>query len=73
MDIELTTSVVLTREEVAARLHAIADDLARHNAMTIVRYGRRAVVDVPDDVEFNVECELGDESEIEIEISWPTG
>lgn len=71
MDIELTSRLLLSREEAARRLHALADDLARHNALTLVRDGRRVVVDVPDQVNFKMECELGDGNEIELELSWP--
>lgn len=60
----------LRREEAAARLHEIADQLARHNEITFVQSGRDVTVSVPDQVELSVEVEVGEKSEIEIEISW---
>ena len=67
---ELSRSETLRREQVAERLRQIADQLARHNRIEVVEEGRRYTVQVPDEVQFNVEVEIGDESEIEIEISW---
>lgn len=61
----------LGREEAAARLRALADQLGRHNEVTFVKGGKDVTVRVPDQVEFSLEVEVGDdESEIEIEISW---
>ena len=58
------------REEAAARLHALADALARHNEVEFVRHGKRITVDVPDEVDLKVEVELGEENELEIELTW---
>lgn len=61
----------LSREEAAAVLHRLADDLARHNDLEFTRDGLRYTVDVPDAVELEVEIEIGDkESELEVKISW---
>ena len=61
----------LSREDAAARLHALADALARHNEIEFVRDGRRITVDVPDEVNLKIEVELGDdERELEIELTW---
>lgn len=61
----------LRREEAAARLHALADALARNNAVEFDREGRRITVRVPDDVDLKIEVELADdESELEIELTW---
>jgi amphi-Trp domain-containing protein len=61
----------LGREEAAARLHALADALARHNEIEFVRDGRRITVDVPAEVNLKIEVELGDdERELEIELTW---
>jgi amphi-Trp domain-containing protein len=60
----------LRREEAAERLHALADALARNNAIEFDRDGRRITVRVPDDVELKIEVELGDENELEIELTW---
>ena len=67
---ETDTTERLSREQAAARLHAIADALARHNSLEFVRGGHRVTVAVPDEVELNVECEVGEKGELEIEISW---
>ena len=59
------------REEAAARLHALADALARHNSVEFDRAGRRITVRVPDEVDLKVEVELGDDkNELEIELTW---
>ena len=58
------------REEAAARLHALADALARNNSVEFERAGRRITVHVPDQVDLKVEVELGDENELEIELTW---
>lgn len=59
------------REEAAARLHALADALARNNAVEFDRAGRRITVRVPDQIDLKIEVEIGDdESELEIELTW---
>ena len=68
--IETTTESVLRREEAAARLRQLADQIARHNQIEFVRDGLRYSARIPDEVTLKVEIELGSESEIEIEISW---
>lgn len=60
----------MSREDAAARLRAIADVLARNNQIELERDGRRITVAVPDQVELKVEVEVGEENELEIEISW---
>lgn len=60
----------MSREDAAARLHAIADVLARNNQIELERDGRRITVRVPDQVDLKVEVEVGDENELEIELSW---
>jgi amphi-Trp domain-containing protein len=60
----------MSREDAAARLRAIADVLARNNQIERERDGRRVTVAVPDQVDLKVEVEVGDENELEIEISW---
>ncbi len=67
-DIDDTSTV--SREEAAKRLHALADSLARHNSVEFVRNGNRITVDVPDQVKLKVEVELGEENELEIELTW---
>lgn len=61
----------LGREEVAARLHKLADMLARQNDIEFERGGMRFNVNVPDEVTLKVELEIeSDERELEIEITW---
>ena len=60
----------VSREQAAKWLHALADSLERHNEIEFVRNGIRTRVDVPDEVDMGVEIEIGETSEIEIEISW---
>jgi amphi-Trp domain-containing protein len=69
--IEITDRERLGREEAAARLHAIADMLARHNDVEFERGGIRFKVHVPDEVDFKLEIEIEtDERELEIELKW---
>ena len=68
--LEITESQTLSREAAAAKLRALADQLSRHNQVEFVRDGIRYSAKVPAEVELSVEIELGEESEIEIEISW---
>jgi amphi-Trp domain-containing protein len=61
----------MSREAAAERLRALADQLARHNEVAIVRDGIRYSVKVPNEVRFTFEVEVGDDgSEIEVEIKW---
>jgi len=61
----------LRREDAAARLHALADALARNNSVEFQRDGRRITVQVPPEVDLKVEVELGDDgNELEIELTW---
>ena len=69
--IEITQKERLSREEVAARLRTLADMLARHNDVEFDRGGMHFKVRVPDEVDFKLEIEIGDdEREVEIEITW---
>jgi amphi-Trp domain-containing protein len=72
MDIlEIEQKETLSREEAAARMHAIADMLARNNEIELERAGTRIVVKVPDEVRFKLEVEVeSDERELEIELKW---
>ncbi|MDA0160777.1 amphi-Trp domain-containing protein [Solirubrobacter ginsenosidimutans] len=59
------------REEAAARLHRLADMLARHNDIEFDRGGMRFKVKVPDELDLKLELEVGDDGcEFEIELSW---
>jgi amphi-Trp domain-containing protein len=68
---EISETRRLSREDAAARLHAIADMLARHNDVEFERAGLRFKVHVPDEVELKLELEIDDdEKELEIELKW---
>ncbi len=60
----------MSREEAAQLLRDIADSLARHNDLSFTREGLKYTVDVPDQVDVEIEIEIGDESGLEIEITW---
>ncbi len=63
--------VTLRREEAAARLRELADQLERHNQVSVKVNGLPVTVKVPDQVTFELEVVLeGEESEIEVTISW---
>jgi amphi-Trp domain-containing protein len=69
--IEIKQKERMQREQAAARLHALADQLARHNDLELERNGIAFKVRVPDEVDVKVELEIGDEgSELEIELTW---
>ena len=69
--LEIEQSETLSREEVARRLHALADALARHNEIEFDRGGAHFRLKVPDDLRVKVELEVGDdETELEIELTW---
>ena len=72
MDIfEVEQKETLKREEVAERLHTLADMLARHNEIDFERAGMKITVHVPDEVQLKVELEIeSDERELEIELTW---
>jgi amphi-Trp domain-containing protein len=72
MDIlEMKERERLRREEVAERLHALADALARHNDVEFDRGGIHFRITVPDEVNLKVELEIEDDgTELEIELTW---
>lgn len=69
---EHETTQTMTREQAAARLRELADQLSRQNEVRIEHAGRDVVVTVPDQVELEVELEIeeGGETELEISLSW---
>jgi amphi-Trp domain-containing protein len=68
---EIEQKETLKREEVAERLRALADMLARHNDIDFERAGMKITVHVPDEVQLKVELEIeSDERELEIELKW---
>jgi len=69
--IEIETKRTLSREEAAAWLRELADSLARHNDVEFERDGVRYEVAVPDQLEMELELEVGDDgTELEIELNW---
>jgi amphi-Trp domain-containing protein len=72
MDIlEVEQKERVTREEAAARLHKLADMLARENDIEFERGGMRFNVHVADEVELKLELEVETEKrELEIELTW---
>ena len=68
---EVTEKERLSREAAAARLHALADSLARNNDVEFERGGLRFKVHVPDEIDFKLEIEIeDDERQLEIELKW---
>ena len=69
--LELKEKTTLSREEVAARLHQIADELASGNGIVMESGHMRFKSHVPDEVRLKVEFEVEDgETEFEIELTW---
>lgn len=62
----------LSREQAAARLRDLADQLSRQNDVRIEHGDRDVVVTVPDRVGLEVELEVedGGDAELEITLSW---
>jgi len=68
---EITEKERLSREQAAAGRHALGDALARHNEVEFERGGLRFTAHVPDEVDFKLEIEIGeDEPELEVELTW---
>ena len=68
---ELKNKTALSRAQAAARLRAIADELASGNDVVIEREDLRLVAHVPDRVNLKVEFEIEDDgTELEIELTW---
>jgi amphi-Trp domain-containing protein len=69
--VELKEKSSVSREDAAARLRAMADELASNNDLVIERENLRFVAHVPDQVNLKLEFEIEDEgSELEIELTW---
>ncbi|HEX2047117.1 MAG TPA: amphi-Trp domain-containing protein [Acidimicrobiales bacterium] len=69
--IEHSSEERLGREAAAQRLRELADELSRQNEVSFVQEGVRHTVDVPGEVTYSLEIEVGDDgSEIEIELKW---
>jgi amphi-Trp domain-containing protein len=71
MELELKEKRTMSREGAAARLHAIADELASGNDIILEHGAARFVAKVPDEVNLKIEFEVEDEeTEFEIELTW---
>lgn len=71
MELELREKTTLSREDAAARLRAIADELASGNDIVMEQGQARFVAKVPDEVALKIEFEVEDaETEFEIELTW---
>jgi amphi-Trp domain-containing protein len=69
--VEIKQKERLSREEAAARLRELADQLARHNEVAFARGSVLMRAHVPDEVDFKLEFEIEDDgTELEIELSW---
>ena len=69
--VEIKQKDRMQREEAAARLRQLADQLSRHNDVEFERDGISFKVHVPDEVQDKVELEIGDDgSELEVELTW---
>ena len=69
--VEIRQKERVGREQAAARLHELADQLARHNEVEFERDGVTFKMRVPDEVDLKIELEVGDGgSELEIELTW---
>lgn len=68
--LEITEKEKMSREDAAARLRSLADQISRHNQIEFERNGKTFTAKIPAQVELSVEIEIGEESEIEIELSW---
>jgi len=69
--LEIEEKREMRREEAAKLLVHIADSLSRQNNLQFDRGGKKFVVNVPDQVEVELELEIGDDgNSLEIEINW---
>lgn len=69
--LEFSNKSTMTREAAAEQLRRLADQLARHNDLELDIDGRRYTVEVPDEVSFEFDLEIGEgDNELEIEIKW---
>jgi amphi-Trp domain-containing protein len=69
--IEISNKDLMSREDAAARLRALSDELAKHNEVEFDRGGMRITVHVPDQVYLKLEVELEDDKhELEVELTW---
>ena len=68
---EITEKERLSRKDAAARLHALADTLAKDNDIEFDSGGMHLKMHVPDEVNYKFEIEIKEEEkELEIELKW---
>jgi amphi-Trp domain-containing protein len=69
--IKIESKQTLSRKDVAAWLSALADQLAAGDEVELDRDGVQLKFGVPDELDLEVELELGDgKTELEIEMHW---
>ncbi len=69
--LEIENERTLSREEAAAWLRDLADQLARNNQLQLRKESMKYTVRVPAEVTMEVDVEIEDDSsKLEIEISW---
>ena len=69
--VEIKQKERVTREQAAARLRVLADQLSRHNDLEFQRDGVTFKMRVPDEVDLKIELEVGDDgAELEVELNW---
>jgi amphi-Trp domain-containing protein len=68
---EVERQETITRQEAATRLRRIANILSGEEEAAFERGGMRFEVQLPDELDFKVEIEMGsEEHELEIELKW---
>lgn len=68
--LEIDETQRMSREAAADKLRALADALSRNNSVEFEKGGHRITVKVPDEVELKIELEIGEDNELEIELTW---
>lgn len=69
--LEIENERTLSREEAAAWLRSLADELARNNQLQLRQDGLKYTVRVPAQVTMEVEVEIEDDgAKLEVELSW---
>lgn len=69
--LEIENERTLSREDAAAWLRDLADQLARNNQLQFRKEGLKYTVRVPNEVTMEVEMEISDDgADLEIELSW---
>jgi amphi-Trp domain-containing protein len=69
--LEIENERTLSREEAAAWLRSLADELARNNQLQLRKEGLKYTIRVPAQVTMEVEVEIEDDgAKLEVELSW---